>query len=261
MDRGEHMSIPSPNYTQVPNALFKLMPDMEKSELKVVLAVCRQTIGWHKTKDRLTVTLLMTLTGLSRQAVYDGIEEAKKRGILIQEETKQDGFIYSLDIQDPVSNEETLSVKPLDTQKKEKESTNNNNPLQDSWHKELEQLTGGYMGGGDAFRDLTDAWQRFPDVRRHTEAIRQTTAARSRTVVVYLKAFLTFNPDYVPPTYQKQSTYQRPKPGIGRASPPRAEAGPITPDEKEAKLREWVAARTKAGMDVPEKLRYLQVAA
>jgi hypothetical protein len=58
-----------------------------------------------------------------------------------------------------------------------------------------------------------------------------------------------------------QSTYQRPKPGIGRASPPRAEAGPITPDEKEAKLREWVAARTKAGMDVPEKLRYLQGAA
>jgi len=53
---------------------------------------------------------------------------------------------------------------------------------------------------------------------------------------------------------------QRPKPGIGRASPPRVEAGPITPDEKEAKLREWVAARTKAGMDVPEKLRYLQVA-
>jgi hypothetical protein len=143
----------------------------------------------------------------------------------------------------------------------ESNNNNNNNPLQESWHKELEQLTGGYMGGGDAFRDLTDAWQRFPDVRRHTEAIRQTTAARSRTVVVYLKAFLTFNPDYVPPTYQKQSTYQRPKPGIGRASPPRAEAGPITPDEKEAKLREWVAARTKAGMDVPEKLRYLQVAA
>jgi hypothetical protein len=62
-------------------------------------------------------------------------------------------------------------------------------------------------------------------------------------------------------TPKPQSTYQRPKPGIGRASPPRAEAGPITPDEKEAKLREWVAARTKAGMDVPEKLRYLQVAA
>jgi hypothetical protein len=57
------------------------------------------------------------------------------------------------------------------------------------------------------------------------------------------------------------STYQRPKPGIGRAGPPRAEPGPITPDEKEAKLREWVAARTKAGMDVPEKLRYLQGAA
>jgi DNA-binding MarR family transcriptional regulator len=135
---------------------------------------------------------------------------------------------------------------------------NNNNPLQDSWHKELEQLTGGYMGGGDAFRDLTDAWQRFPDVRRHTEAIRQTTAARSRTVVVYLKAFLTFNPDYVPPTYQKQSTYQRPKPGIGRASPPRAsQAGgldyskPITEADRKRQFDEIMAQRRANGMSVP----------
>jgi hypothetical protein len=150
---------------------------------------------------------------------------------------------------------------PGETKKEPSLGINNNNPLQDSWHKELEQLTGGYMGGGEEFKTLTDAWQRFPDVRRHKEAIRQTTAARSRTVVVYLKAFLTFNPDYVPPAPKPQTTYQRPKPGIGRASPTRVEAGPITPDEKEAKLREWVAARTKAGMDVPEKLRYLQGAA
>jgi phage replication O-like protein O len=244
------MSVPSPNYTQVPNALFKLMPDMEKSELKVVLAVCRQTIGWHKTKDRLTVTLLMTLTGLSRQAVYDGIELAKGRGILIQEETKQDGFIYSLDIQDPVSNEETPSVQPLDTQKKEKESTNNNNPLQESWHKELEQLTGGYMGGGDAFKDLTAAWQKFPDVRRHNEAIRQTTAARSRTVAVYLKAYLTFNPDYVPPAPKPQSSYQRPKPGLGRASPPPVVAGPLTDADRKRMVAEHMAARKANGMTV-----------
>lgn len=114
------MSIDAPNYTQVPNDLFLLMPDMDKSELKVVLAVCRQTIGWHKTKDRLTITRLMTLTGLSRQSVYDGISKAIDRGILIQDECPEDGYVYSLDIR--VSNEETPSVQPLDTQKKEKES-------------------------------------------------------------------------------------------------------------------------------------------
>jgi phage replication O-like protein O len=215
------------------------MPDMEKSELKVVLAVCRMTVGWHKTKDRLTVTRLMDLTGLSRQAVYDGIELGKERGILIQEETKQDGYIYSLDIQDPVSNEETLSVQPVDTQKKEKESTNNNNnALQDSWHKELENLTGGYMGGGEEFKDLTEAWQRFPDVRRHTEAMRQTTQARSRTVRVYLKAFLTFNPDYVPPP--EKPVYQRVNPGITRAVPKKTLPSPA---EIEAFQRSLQAVR------------------
>jgi hypothetical protein len=82
---------------------------------------------------------------------------------------------------------------------------NNNTPskslseTQECWHKELEQLTGGYMGGGDMFRRLTEAWQKFPDPRRHAEGKRQTENAHSRTPEVYLKAFLTFNPDWTPP--------------------------------------------------------------
>jgi biotin operon repressor len=144
------------------------------------------------------------------------------------------------------------------TQERKQESNNNNNTLQDSWHKELEQLTGGYMGGGEEFKTLTDAWQRFPDVRRHTEAIRQTTAAHSRTVRVYLKAFLTFNPDYVPPAPKPQTTYQRPKPGIGRAGAPRAaQAGgldyskPITEADRKRQFDEIMAARRANGMSVP----------
>jgi phage replication O-like protein O len=206
---GGKMSIPSPNYTQVPNALFKLMPDMEKSELKVVLAVCRQTIGWHKTKDRLTVTLLMTLTGLSRQAVYDGIEEAKKRGILIQEETKQDGFIYSLDIQDPVSNEETLSVQPLDTQKKEKETNNNKtlssmDSLQAGCWQELATLLVTYSP--ITVENFCDVWSRHPDIRRHKFALEQTRIyANPVSFRYYETTFLRYDPDKVKPTHSKQA--------------------------------------------------------
>jgi phage replication O-like protein O len=206
---GGKMSIPSPNYTQVPNALFKLMPDMEKSELKVVLAVCRQTIGWHKTKDRLTVTLLMTLTGLSRQAVYDGIEEAKKRGILIQEETKQDGFIYSLDIQDPVSNEETLSVQPLDTQKKEKETNNNKtlssmDSLQAGCWQELATLLVTYSP--ITVENFCDVWSRHPDIRRHKFALEQTRIyANPVSFRYYETTYLRYDPDKVKPTHSKQA--------------------------------------------------------
>ena len=139
------MSLNAPNYTQVPNALFALMPDMGNAELKVVLAVCRQTIGWHKTKDRLTITRLAELTGLSRQSVYEGISQAIERGILIQEDCKELGYVYSLDIAEPeaecqetrqtVSSNLTESVKKVDTQKKERKkeispaAANGNSPI------------------------------------------------------------------------------------------------------------------------------------
>lgn len=107
---------------------------------------------------------------------------------------------------------------PHETKKEPSEEFNNNNnnapaeiaknpPLSETWYTELEQLTGGYMGGAQEMQDLTAAWQKFPDARRHEEGKRQLQNARSRTIRVYLKAFLTFNPDYVPPAPPKPSIY------------------------------------------------------
>ncbi|UYN89922.1 MAG: replication protein [Anaerolineales bacterium] len=58
------------------------MADMGEAELKVVLAVTRKTIGWHKTRDRLSFSQLMELTGLSRQGVSDGTAAAVERGVI-----------------------------------------------------------------------------------------------------------------------------------------------------------------------------------
>lgn len=82
------------------------------------------------------------------------------------------------------------------------EPDNNNNddaPVENpkaGWLKELDAATGGYVGELSA---LFDAWENNPDERRHKEAMRQLKNAHSRTGKVYLKAYLTFNPDYVPP--------------------------------------------------------------
>ena len=97
---------------------------------------------------------------------------------------------------------------------------NNNNAkseplseIQERWHREVEQMTGGYMGGGEEFKKLVAAWQKFPDQRRHDEAKRQMSVAHSRTVRVYLKAFLTFNPDWKPPERKPFTVpYRKPEP-------------------------------------------------
>lgn len=66
--------IPAPNYTQTPNVVFDvLMRDLNESELRVFLAIIRKTFGWGKLRDRISLSQIEAMTGLSRQAVINGI--------------------------------------------------------------------------------------------------------------------------------------------------------------------------------------------
>lgn len=89
-----------PNYTQIPNILFDVhMPKMKEAELRVVLAIARATFGWHKQKDKLSLSQLMEKTGLKRAAVVRGIQEGMERGVIAREESGM-SFLYSLVIED-----------------------------------------------------------------------------------------------------------------------------------------------------------------
>jgi len=90
------MGYDGPNYTQTPNLfLDEHLPDMGHAETKVVLAIIRQTFGWHKRKDRLSISRLMELTGLSNRAVIDGTQAALERGV-IGREKEGDSYCYWL---------------------------------------------------------------------------------------------------------------------------------------------------------------------
>lgn len=92
-----------PNYTQTPNALFdKYLAEIDSmTELKVVLAIVRKTLGWHKTRDIISITQLEKMTGLSRQGVIDGVEKAITRGLVDRKPVGQ-GYYYRLKVAEPV---------------------------------------------------------------------------------------------------------------------------------------------------------------
>lgn len=74
---------PAPRYTQTPNILFdEQLRTMHETELKVVLVAIRKTLGWHKTRDAISLTQFEELTGLSRQGVLNGIQLATEHGLL-----------------------------------------------------------------------------------------------------------------------------------------------------------------------------------
>jgi hypothetical protein len=80
----EPLGFDEPNYTQTPNVFFEdMMKLMGESELKVMLCAIRQTFGYHKQHDPISLTQFQRMTGLSRQGVLDGIEKAVRRGYLV----------------------------------------------------------------------------------------------------------------------------------------------------------------------------------
>lgn len=122
-----------PNYTQTPNALFDLMPQMNNQELRVTLAIIRKTKGWHKQEDELSISQLMELTGLSRQGVVNGTRRALERGTVYRKPAGR-SFVYGLivnvvdqakeDVSTSLTNDSQRrlpkSVNDVDTQKKGK---------------------------------------------------------------------------------------------------------------------------------------------
>lgn len=71
-----------PNFTQVPNELFEMMPTMSDNELRVVLALLRQTSGYGRDKAEFGISKIRAMTGLSHNSVTKGAGEAEERGVV-----------------------------------------------------------------------------------------------------------------------------------------------------------------------------------
>ena len=76
--------------TQVPNVLFDIhLRELTESELKILLVVIRQTIGWYdkatgkrKERDRITGSQFRQKTGLSKRIVTKTIQSLSVKNLI-----------------------------------------------------------------------------------------------------------------------------------------------------------------------------------
>ena len=73
-------AFPEPEWTQVPNKFFEMIPEMESSEVRVTLIMIRETYGYHRESFKMGLGKLAEAAGLSRNAAKDGAEAAEARG-------------------------------------------------------------------------------------------------------------------------------------------------------------------------------------
>lgn len=106
-----------PAYTQTPNELFdKWVPVLREAELKVYLIIVRKTFGWHKNKDRISLSQLETLTGLHRSNITKAIKSLLERGIITKEtigEVGRQKTTYQLVMDEEVTNEQEDVFKEI----------------------------------------------------------------------------------------------------------------------------------------------------
>jgi phage replication O-like protein O len=93
MDRRE------PGFTKFNNYfLDHVMPRVTSVEWKLISAIIRETVGWHRTDAEISIDRLMALTGVARQAVVAGIKRACARTVVkrrTHQTGKQRSFRYS----------------------------------------------------------------------------------------------------------------------------------------------------------------------
>lgn len=97
------------NYTAIPNIIFdEHMNDMTGAELKVIMCICRKTIGWHKLTDRISQSQISQMTGLSVNAIKKAVCSLVDKMLIIQEQSEQ-GFYYELNISKSDTSESAIS--------------------------------------------------------------------------------------------------------------------------------------------------------
>lgn len=113
--------IPQPNYTQTPNIFFdEVFKLLKEGELRVLLVLARQTFGWHKSADRVSLSQLATKTGMERSRVCKSLGSLIEKG-LVQKfkfgEKGKERCYYTLVVETP----EQEKVDPTDGVETEEE--------------------------------------------------------------------------------------------------------------------------------------------
>ncbi len=80
-----------PNTTQIPNLILdEVMPHLSDTEFRVLIIICRQTLGWiedattgrRKAEDWISYTQLIEKTGRNRQAISKALKGLKEKDLI-----------------------------------------------------------------------------------------------------------------------------------------------------------------------------------
>jgi phage replication O-like protein O len=81
-----------PNYTQTPNEFFdSILPNLNLAQTKVLLVIIRQTFGWQKRWDCISLTQMMKKTGLAKSSITKAVNELIEMKLVMKHKNGEAG--------------------------------------------------------------------------------------------------------------------------------------------------------------------------
>lgn len=102
------MKIHRPRFTSTPNIFMdEYMASLSGAEVKVFLTICRQTVGWHKETDLISISQFQKYTNLSNREIIDSIKKLEVLGLISVKRTAGKTSSYGLAYYEQKTCEET----------------------------------------------------------------------------------------------------------------------------------------------------------
>jgi phage replication O-like protein O len=78
-----------PSHTQIPNEFIdESMARLTHAQFKVLIAICRKTIGWQKKSDYISISQIMDLAGVSNKTVVNALSQLEDMGYITTKKSK-----------------------------------------------------------------------------------------------------------------------------------------------------------------------------
>jgi phage replication O-like protein O len=116
--KGVMMKIQKANYTQIPNSIIDEMNELTDIELRLLLAICRKTIGYHKDTDRISLSQIKEITGMTDKSIIKARTLLQAKNIIAWETTGikgQQKTVYDLNCSVPDTDGVLYPIKEIES--------------------------------------------------------------------------------------------------------------------------------------------------
>jgi phage replication O-like protein O len=90
------------------------MSELSHAQFKVLMAICRKTIGWHKQSDYISISQIVELAGVSNKTVVGAIKQLEKKGFIVTQKTNRSTTLITInyEVTSVVSTPTSVTITP-----------------------------------------------------------------------------------------------------------------------------------------------------